>query len=182
MKDMTLSQEYLVCAVNEKGKIGSMNIEKVVCLLAAGLLELQLAECITMDKKAATVTAPLPQDKEYLRSLYDYIGSGKGGSIKMDKLLESYTYSLTSKQVRALMGGIGGELEKMGLATRTPATFLSNEGLHTGQGSTGSGDRPCAIRAFGGGRGPPRTSPRWSSCWKRPASSKTTSPPMSADR
>ena len=129
MKDMTLTQEYLVCAVNEKGKIGSMNIEKVVCLLAAGLLELQLAECITMDKKAATVTAPLPQDKEYLRSLYDYIGSGKGGSIKMDKLLESYTYSLSSKQVRALMGGIGGELEKMGLATRTPATLLSNEGF-----------------------------------------------------
>lgn len=129
MKDMTLTQEYLVCAVNEKGKIGSMNIEKVVCLLAAGLLELQLAECITMDQKAATVTAPLPQDKEYLRSLYDYIGSGKGGSIKMDKLLESYTYSLSSKQVRALMGGIGGELEKMGLATRTPATLLSNEGF-----------------------------------------------------
>ena len=38
MKDMTLTQEYLVCAVNEKGKIGSMNIEKVVCLLAAGLI------------------------------------------------------------------------------------------------------------------------------------------------
>ena len=51
MKDMTLTQEYLVCAVNEKGKIGSMDIEKVVCLLAAGLLELQLAECITMDKR-----------------------------------------------------------------------------------------------------------------------------------
>ena len=92
MKDMTLTQEYLVCAVNEKGKIGSMNIEKVVCLLAAGLLELQLAECITMDQKAATVTAPLPQEKEYLRSLYDDIANGKGGSIKMDKLLESYTY------------------------------------------------------------------------------------------
>ena len=129
MKDMTLSQEYLICAVNEKGKIGSMDIEKVVCLLAAGLLELQLAECITMDKKAAAVTAPLPQDKEYLRSLYDDIANGKGGSIKMDKLLESYTYSLSSKQVRALMGGIGGELEKMGLATRTPATLLSNEGF-----------------------------------------------------
>lgn len=58
MKDMTLSQEYLICAVNEKGKIGSMNIEKVVCLLAAGLLELQLAECITMDQKAATRHRP----------------------------------------------------------------------------------------------------------------------------
>lgn len=152
MKDMTLSQEYLICAVNEKGKIGSMNIEKVVCLLAAGLLELQLAECITMDQKAATVTAPLPQEKEYLRSLYDDIASGKGGSIKMDKLLESYTYSLSSKQVRALMGGIGGELEKMGLATRTPATLLSNEGFAPVKGAL-EGDRPGALRAVGGGRG-----------------------------
>lgn len=63
MKDMTLTQEYLVCAVNEKGKIGSMNIEKVVCLLAAGLLELQLAECITMDQKAGCRHRPAAAGK-----------------------------------------------------------------------------------------------------------------------
>ena len=41
MKDMTLTQEYFICAVNGKGKISGFSTEKQVCLVAAGLLELQ---------------------------------------------------------------------------------------------------------------------------------------------
>ena len=37
--------------------------------------------------------------------------------------------SANSHSRNLMMGGIGGELEKMGLATRTPATLLSNEGF-----------------------------------------------------
>ena len=42
MKDMTLTQEYFICAVNGKGKISGFSTEKQVCLVAAGLLELQM--------------------------------------------------------------------------------------------------------------------------------------------
>ena len=49
MKDMTLTQEYFTCAVNSKGKISSLSIERQVCLLAAGLLELQMEGCISID-------------------------------------------------------------------------------------------------------------------------------------
>ena len=46
MKDMTLTQEYFICAVNGKGKISGFSTEKQVCLVAAGLLELQMEGCI----------------------------------------------------------------------------------------------------------------------------------------
>ena len=51
MKDMTLTQEYFICAVNGKGKISGFSTEKQVCLVAAGLLELQMEGCICIDKK-----------------------------------------------------------------------------------------------------------------------------------
>lgn len=61
MRDLTLSQEYLICAVNEKGTLFTFNTEKLVCLVAAALLELQLEGCAAVDKKFITVTGPLPR-------------------------------------------------------------------------------------------------------------------------
>ena len=58
MRDLTLSQEYLICAVNEKGTLFTFNTEKLVCLVAAALLELQLEGCAAVDKKFITVTGP----------------------------------------------------------------------------------------------------------------------------
>ena len=77
MRDLTLSQEYLICAVNEKGTLFTFNTEKLVCLVAAALLELQLEGCAAVDKKFITVTGPLPQEMAHLRPLYDYLNTGK---------------------------------------------------------------------------------------------------------
>ena len=67
MKDMTLTQEYFTCAVNSKGKnIKLLSIERQVCLLAAGLLELQMEGCISIDRKQICIAAPLPAAKQYL--------------------------------------------------------------------------------------------------------------------
>ena len=59
MRDLTLSQEYLLCAVNEKGRLPHLGVERTVCLVAAALLELQLEGCVAVDKKYVTVTGPL---------------------------------------------------------------------------------------------------------------------------
>lgn len=58
MRDLTLSQEYLLCAVNEKGRLPHLGVERTVCLVAAALLELQLEGCVAVDKKYVTVTGP----------------------------------------------------------------------------------------------------------------------------
>ena len=45
------------------------------------------------------------------------------------KAVELMKAHVARTMTAGVMGGIGGELEKMGLATRTPATLLSNEGF-----------------------------------------------------
>ena len=51
MRDLTISQEYLICAVNEKGTLFTFNTEKMVCLVAAAQLGLHQEGCETGDKK-----------------------------------------------------------------------------------------------------------------------------------
>lgn len=42
MQDLSITQEYYICAVNEKGRISDFSTERLVCFVAAGLLDLQL--------------------------------------------------------------------------------------------------------------------------------------------
>lgn len=42
MRDLSITQEYLICAMHGKGKISGFNVEKLVCVVASGLLELKM--------------------------------------------------------------------------------------------------------------------------------------------
>lgn len=129
MKDLTLTQEYFICAVNDKGKLSSFNVDRLVCLLASGMLELQLSGCISIDGgkkrilsgsgKSVSVTRPLPEEKEFLRPLYDYLNQGK--PVKMEKLLEDYHYSFSGKRLNSLIDSIGESLAEEGLAQAADA-------------------------------------------------------------
>ena len=39
MQDLSITQEYYICAVNEKGRISDFSTERLVCFVAAGLAE-----------------------------------------------------------------------------------------------------------------------------------------------
>ena len=129
MKDLTLTQEYFICAVNDKGKLSSFNVDRLVCLLASGMLELLLSGCISIDGgkkrilsgsgKSVSVTGPLPEEKEFLRPLYDYLNQGK--PVKMEKLLEDYHYSFSGKRMNSLIDSIGESLAEEGLAQAADA-------------------------------------------------------------
>ena len=51
MKDMTLIEQYMVCAADEKGRISSFNRERQVCLVAAGLLQMQMEGILEIGEK-----------------------------------------------------------------------------------------------------------------------------------
>lgn len=126
MKDLTLSQEYLICAVNEKGTLGAFSTEKQVCLVAAALLELRLAGCVALEKKTVTVTAPLPAEQAHLAPLYHYLTSG-GKDRKLEKLLEDYHYSVTDTRLNDLLGAIGSSLAALDLARPVKAGLLGGK-------------------------------------------------------
>lgn len=123
MKDLNLIQKYLICAVNEKGKLTSFSIEKGICFLAGGLLQLQLDECIAVEKKLITVTAPLPEKSSNLKPLYDYLNKPK--PVKLEKLLEAYHFSFGNKRVCELLDSVGASLAEMGLSETTKAGLFS---------------------------------------------------------
>ena len=125
MKDLAITQEYLVCALNSKGKISGVNVEKSVCLIASGLLELQLEDCIKIENKKVAVVSSLPNEKLYLKPLYDFVNKSK--PIKLEKILEEYLYSVTDKNLQELINSIGKSLENLGAVEATSTGILKNK-------------------------------------------------------
>ena len=104
MRDLTLSQEYLLCAVNEKGRLPHLGVERTVCLVAAALLEPSWRAVWLWTKKYVTVTGPLPEGQAHLRPLYAFVNRPK--PIRKEKLLEEYTH-VTDAQRDELLESIG---------------------------------------------------------------------------
>lgn len=117
MKDLSITQEYMLCAMNEKGKISGFDTNKLVCMVAAGLLELQMADCIQLEKKKVMVINSLPENKPYLHPLYDFIDQGR--PVKVEKIIEEYNYSFSDKKLKDFMGAVGDSLADMGLVSIT---------------------------------------------------------------
>lgn len=114
MKDLSIIQEYTILAVNKKGKIPALCTEKAVCFVAAGILELRLEKCISIDGKKLTVIGELPANRQYLKPLYDFIA--QKAPVKLEKVIESYNFSLTDKRSVQLMESVGGSLVQLALA------------------------------------------------------------------
>ena len=127
MKDLSITQEYLICAVNSKGKISGFGSEKLICLIASGLLELQLEDCIKIDKKRVTVTNNLPDAKLYLKPLYDFVNQQK--PVKLEKILEAYNYSFKDRGYE-LVNTIGASLKDLGLVEVTRTGIFGNKNAY----------------------------------------------------
>lgn len=115
MKDLTITQEYMICVLNEKGKMSEMlGVEKIVCFVASGLLEMKLEGCIAMEKKKVCVISDLPEKLAHLKPLYDYINRYE--SVKIEKIIEEYTYTFTDKRFYELVDSVGKSLAEINMA------------------------------------------------------------------
>ncbi|SHI17676.1 Golgi phosphoprotein 3 (GPP34) [Sporobacter termitidis DSM 10068] len=83
MKDLSFTQEYLLCALSPKGAVPAFKSTEVnACLVAGGLLELLYLRVIAIDeKKKITVEKDLGQDGLHLEPLYRTIKTGKVMSV-----------------------------------------------------------------------------------------------------
>ncbi len=121
MAPRTLTQEYFLCSIGQKGKYSSMDMEKGVCLVAAGLLELLMEDVIVLHDGKFTCIAALPADRQPLAVLYAYIQSKQ--PVKAEKVLEAFSFTLTDKNLRALMQGVGESLARTGGAKKARGLF-----------------------------------------------------------
>ena len=64
MWNLTLTQQYLLCVLNQKGRLPTLGLEKVVGLSMAAVLELLLEETVVLEEKKLSAPASLPQEQE----------------------------------------------------------------------------------------------------------------------
>lgn len=108
MKDLSVSQNYLICALNESGKLSALNMGPV-CLLAGGLIDLIAAKSIAIDDdKKLRVTGGLGEEYQYLNSIYTFIKDSK--PMKIDQLALEYAFTFSDKHIKALFNDVGTSL------------------------------------------------------------------------
>lgn len=112
MKNLSLTQQYLLCVLNKNGTLPMLGMEKTLCLSAAGVLELLLDSVFAFDGKKLTVAAPLPQEKAYLRPIYDVVERKQ--PVKFETVVEHFSLGLTDKALNDLTGAVGTALAAAG--------------------------------------------------------------------
>lgn len=121
MEALSYTQEYYLCAINEKGKPSfSKSSEILVCLLVGCLLELQDKGYIEQEKKKYHAVQAWDDKYPYLWPVYEYVSHAKRG-----KALESFTDQFSGgKRASALLQAVGLSLAEMGYAREVPEQGL----------------------------------------------------------
>ncbi|HIV44049.1 MAG TPA: GPP34 family phosphoprotein [Candidatus Faecalibacterium avium] len=126
MKDLSIVQKYMVCTVNDKGVFPFASVEeRTLGLVAGALLELQMEGCIAVDGKKVSAAGALPQDKGYLKPLYDFIREKQ--SVKLYVVVDAYNFSWTDKRINELRDAVGGSLVQLGAASACKAGLLGKQ-------------------------------------------------------
>lgn len=126
MKDLSITQEYMIFALNKKGSFPSSNSTAIACLVVSGVLEMQLEGCISLNDKKLTVCAKLPENLSYLKPLYNVINQGT--PVKAEKVVEAYTVSFSNKKLNELTDALINELIKADIAEPAKAERSGNKG------------------------------------------------------
>lgn len=109
MKNLSLSQQYLLLTMNRQGKISSLNYYVGMCLVMAGLLDLQSAGVVELKQKEIIIlTDDLPEELAYLDCLLDKIITLK--KKRIDKLAVAYGGTFFEKDLKQLVAQVRGSL------------------------------------------------------------------------
>lgn len=113
MKELSVSQGYLVCALNKNGKLPLLSMESPICVLAGGLIDLIFAKAVTIgEDKKLCITGELNNEYQYLNSIYSFIKESK--PMKVDKLASEYAFAFSDKRLKVLINDIGMSLSDLG--------------------------------------------------------------------
>lgn len=128
MRDLSLTQKYLLCVLNSKGRISSFDFDKIMCMAASGVVELLLDDIVELDNKKLSVRRALPSEKDFLRSIYRYIE--KKQPVKFEKVVENYSITFTDKNSSELISCIGDSLVQAGCVTKKKGGFFDGKDLY----------------------------------------------------
>lgn len=122
MKNLSLTQQYLLCVLNKNGKLPAFGLEKTLCLSAVGVLELLMEDALSFDGKKLTVKSALPEEKAYLRPVYQAVERKQ--PVKFESIVEYFSLDFTDKHMNELIDSIGASLAKKGCVQREEKSGL----------------------------------------------------------
>lgn len=108
MNHLSTAQAYLLCAMDQKGRI-NLKEHQGICMIAACLLELLQYEIVEIKDKKLYVTKEIGEQHAYLSPLYNFIKNTK--PMKLEKIVEHYTMTLSDKAIKELFSTLKTTLE-----------------------------------------------------------------------
>ena len=125
MKDLTITQEYFLCVLNEDGKLPVFGMDTTVCLLVGGLIDLLLAKSLEINKdKSLHVVGDLGEKHLHLNSLYTFIKESK--PMKADKIVTEYMFTFSDKRIKQLIYDVGTSLDDIGCVSAVMGGVFGN--------------------------------------------------------
>ncbi|MBU5582856.1 hypothetical protein KQJ29_23695, partial [Enterococcus sp. S181_ASV_20] len=99
MNNLSLSQQYLLFTMNRQGKISSLNYYVGMCLVMAGLLDLQKANVLELNNKEVILLSnELPEDLQYLDCLLEKITGLK--KKRIEAIANAYGTTFFEKDIK----------------------------------------------------------------------------------
>lgn len=127
MDRKSIAQEYCVLAVNENGYFPVLRQDDSKAgLLAAGMMDLMLADVVTVERKRIAVGKALPWELGHLAPLYAYLEERPH---TLDKLMEDYMLC-GEKRFQELAAGIGESLAAAGAAVKGKGGLFGGKDLY----------------------------------------------------
>ena len=111
MKELTLSEEYLLCTMDKKGSINFME-HQAICLTAAALIELLQKGILKIEDKKVYISEELSLENSHLVKVYDFIQDAK--PMKVEKITEHFNFNISDKAIKALFSDIKESLFNKG--------------------------------------------------------------------
>lgn len=128
MKNLSLTQQYLLCVLNKNGKLPTFGLEKVLCLSAAGVLELLMEDVLAFDSKKLTVQSSLPEEMRYLLPVYEVVERKQ--PVKFEAIVEYFSMTFTDKHINELINALGESLVHQGCVQREKGGLFGGKDIY----------------------------------------------------
>ena len=112
MTELGITQEYLLLAVNDRGRFSPLNPQQPICFVAAALGELTEAGCIAFTGEKVGLAGPLTEGLRCLKPLYDFIDRPR--PVPLSMVLRDFVPD--GPKLAELAEAVGESLEALRLA------------------------------------------------------------------
>ena len=103
-------------------------MEKTTCLAASAVVELLMEDILAFDGKKLSIQVALPEEKSYLRQVYDIVV--KKQPVKFENAIEYFSFNFTDKYINRLIEDIGESLAELGCVRKEKGGFMNGKTLY----------------------------------------------------